>query len=106
MRILLGVAKQLGENPSHLRGKGSPVKLIYWGLVVPKQSLKKSFAKGNPVNIQEPAGVAPVADASGYSEYHCRGIQVSKPGECHKGENRVKARMGHLKVTSDESWSP
>ena len=54
MIILLGVANKLGDNPSHLKGQGSPVKLIYWGLVDPKQSLKKNFAKGNPVNIQEP----------------------------------------------------
>ena len=54
MRILLGVAHELGDNPSHLKGKGSPVKLICWGLVDPKQTLKKKFAKGNPVNIQEP----------------------------------------------------
>ena len=65
MRILLGVAIELGENPSHLRGKGSPVKLIYWGLVDPKLSLKKSFSKGNPVNIQEPTDIAPRADALG-----------------------------------------
>jgi len=31
MIILLGVAIELGKNPSHLRGQGSPVKLIYWG---------------------------------------------------------------------------
>ena len=71
MRILLGVASKLGDNPSRLKGKGSPVKFICWGLVDPKQSLKKSFAKGNPVNIQEPTDFAPFTNALGYPDHDC-----------------------------------
>lgn len=54
MRILPGVAIKSDENSDRLRGQGSPVKFIYWGLVDPNCSLKKNCGKGNPVNIQEP----------------------------------------------------
>lgn len=62
-QILLGVAIEPGENPGHLKGKGSPVKLIYWGLVDPNCSLKKFYGKGNSVNIPKPINVAPFEDA-------------------------------------------
>jgi hypothetical protein len=50
-KILPGVAIELGENPNRLKCKGSPVKLIYWGLVDPNCILKKRCEKGNTVNI-------------------------------------------------------
>ena len=56
-KILLGVAHESGENPDRLRGKGSPVKFFYWGLVDPNWDLKKNPGKGSPVNIPEPIGV-------------------------------------------------
>ncbi|OHA72964.1 MAG: hypothetical protein A3A27_02350 [Candidatus Wildermuthbacteria bacterium RIFCSPLOWO2_01_FULL_47_18] len=58
-KILPGVAQVLGENPSRLKRKGSPVKLICWGLADPNCILKKRCGKGNPVNIPEPSGNAP-----------------------------------------------
>jgi hypothetical protein len=64
-KILPGVAHQLGENPNRLKGKCSPVKLIFWGLVDPNCVLKKRRGKGNPVNIPEPANDALAGDVSG-----------------------------------------
>ena len=54
MNILLGVAKESSENLDHLKGKGSPVKLIYWGLVDPNLCPNRSTENGKPVNIPVP----------------------------------------------------
>lgn len=53
-KIVPGVAIKSGDNPDRLRNKGSPVKLIFWGLVGPKRTLKKKSVNGKPVNIPVP----------------------------------------------------
>ena len=57
MKILSGVAEESSENLDRLKGKGSPVKLIYWGLVDPNRNPNRNCGNGNPVNIQEPVSV-------------------------------------------------
>jgi hypothetical protein len=54
-KIMPGVAIKSGDNPDRLRNKGSPVKLICWGLVGPKRTLKKKSVNGKPVNIPVPS---------------------------------------------------
>lgn len=65
MKILPGVAIKSGENPDRLRGKGSPVKLIYWGLAEPNRTLKKKSGNGKTVNIQLPVSAYHISDALG-----------------------------------------
>lgn len=71
-----GSSNQLGENPNHLRGQGSPVKLICWGLAEPNRSLKKNFGKGRTVNIPLPCGICLTlgVDALGSSEHDRRHV--------------------------------
>jgi hypothetical protein len=54
-KIMPGVAIKSGDNPDRLRNKGSPVKLICWGLVGPKRTLKKKSVNGKTVNIPLPS---------------------------------------------------
>lgn len=51
MKILLGVANKPGENSGRQKGKSSPVKLIYWGVVDPNCNPNWDCEKGHTVNI-------------------------------------------------------
>lgn len=53
-KILLEVAVKSGENPDRRKGKGSPVKLICWGLVDPNRIPSWRCGKGKQVNIPVP----------------------------------------------------